>query len=485
MTNNNIFIGFDFIWDETPLLIKVAKKLRKEGINILGITLCNRWNFLLKDTDFTLINLGDYLKANWESVLIDDKAIEDIEQKYGNQHDLNFFISVDRLINEVNKNKFSTREDKIKFLILHLKFWEWLFKKHQFYGIYTTGTAFLGLLSGIIVAQEEKVNFKGIYTTRDNKPQINFVDNYNDNWSNLDKEYRLLLKRSLNESEKKFAKDYLEEFKEKHEKPVYMEHSWHISGFRLIFFKEFLKRVKRHLINQWGNNRFDYVTPPLFFRTLKELKVIIKRRILSNFYFRKFKNKQEKYILFPLHLQPEMSADIWGRNFSDQITTIKHISEVLPLKYKLYVKEHKVALGKRPGLFSYYKKLHNLSNVVLVNPNQDSHELIKKSELVVVISGTMGWEALLYGKPVITLGNVFYNSSGLTYKVSCFDSLGKVIKTALKSKVDKEKLYRYIVAKHKTAYKGYFNVPHCDKRTMSSSNIELLSKAIKKDIGSI
>ncbi|MHC4395567.1 MAG: capsular polysaccharide export protein, LipB/KpsS family [Planctomycetota bacterium] len=474
-----MLIGFEFIWDETPLLLEVAKKLNEKGVKIVGVTLDRRWNSLLANSGFSLVNLADYLRTNWDRTKITDELSDEYENKYGKKHDLSFFINVDRLINDVNRKKFGTCQDKLKFLILHFKFWEEFFEKHTVDGFYTTGTAFLGLLTAMAVAQQKGIKLKAIYTTRESEPRVVFVDNYEDRWSSVDEIYSKLIERELTPEEKQFAKSYLEEFREKASKPVYMKHSWHISGFTMPFIKEFVQRTKRRYIYKWGMDKFDYVTPPLFRRVLKEVKIIVKRKILTSFYFKRSELLNERYIFFPLQLQPEESVDVWGKWHSNQIATVEYISKALPLNYKLYVKEHRVALGKRKGLFSYYERLKHLPNVVLIHPFEDTHKLIKSADLVIVISGTTGWEALLYTKPVITLGNVFYNSSGLVDKVKNLGNLKDTINSALQnSRIDGGKLSKYLIALRKGTHEGYFNVSHHDKRVMDKENFEKLAKGI-------
>jgi len=479
-----MLIGFEFIWDETPLLVEVAKKLAEDGNKIIGVTLGNRWNSLLKGTDFTLVNLGDYLRANWNKIEITNNLLEECEKEYGKNHDLSFFISVDRLINDVNKTRFKTLEDKQKFLVLHFEFWEDFFEEYKVDCFYTTGIAFLGLLTGMAVAEQKGVKFKAIRTTPASEGRIVLVDNYLDHWERVNKSYEMLLKRELTREEEAFAKSFLEEFRRRAERPIYMKHSWHISGLRPMFIKEFLQRLRYRYFHKWGAYKFDYVTPPLFNRVLKELKVIVKRKILTSFYFKRKKTVNDHYVFFSLQLQPEWAADICGRWYSNQIAAVENISKVLPLNYKLYVKEHKVAVGRREGLFSYYDKIRELPNVVLIHPFEDSHDLIAHADLVIVIVGTVGWEALLYGKPVITLGDTFYNDSDLVYKLKNLDEIKSAIHRSLRNyRLDEGKLLRYIAAMRYGTHRGYFNVPHCDNNVLTEQNIKNVSEAIRKDLG--
>lgn len=478
-----MLVGFEFIWDEAPLLIEVAKRLNEKGAKIIGVTLGNRWCSLLRDCKFTLVSLSDYLKANWDKTRITDELLEEYENRYGDEHQLSYFINVDRLINDVNKRKFKTREDKLKFLIIHFRFWEEFFEKYDVDSFYSTGTAFLGLLTGMAVAQKRSKRFKSIYTTREGNPRIVFVENYDDHWTSVNVVYKELLERQLTSEEGEFAKNYLKQFRQKATKPSYTRHSWHISSFSAPFIGEFLRRAKRRIIYKWGKGRFDYVTPPLLGRVLKETKVIMKRKILNSFYFPQNISLNGHYVFSPLQLQPEIAIDVCGKWYSNQIAVIENISKSLPLNYKLYVKEHKVAVGRREGLFSYYDKLRRLPNVVLINPSEDSHKLIRNADLVIVVVGTVGWEALLYGKPVITLGNVFYNDSGLVCKLNDYRDLKKTILHLLNNyQLKEDELLKYIVALNRGTSKGYFNVPHSDRAALYPDNIIDISNAILQDI---
>jgi len=480
-----MLIGFEFIWDETPLLVEVARDLQAKGHSIVGVTLDNRWNVLLKNTGFELVNLAEYLNENWDKIQITDSLLQQYEEKYGREHYLSFFIYVDRLINTVNRHKFKTTGDKLKLLVLHFDFWEDFFDRYDVDSFYTTGTAFMALFTGMVVAGKRDIHFRAIYATRDSKSRIVFVDNCRDRWKSVGSIYEKLLERELTAEERQFAENYLDEFRNRAAKPAYMKHSWYTSGLRWFYVAEFGRRVVRKFVHKWGRSRFDYVTPPLIRRALKELKVIVKRKLLYMFYFRKDVHSDRNYIFFPLQLQPEASTDVWGMWYANQIATVENISKVLPLNYILCVKEHKVAVGRRKGLFSYYNQLKRIPNVVLVHPLEDSHRLIQGADLVVVVSGTVGWEALLYGKPTVTLGNVFYNDSRLVRHADRIADLKSQIQDLIDNyRLDRDRLLKYIVALREGTYDGYFYVPHCDGRALAGDNISNVANAIIADTGS-
>ena len=109
------------------------------------------------------------------------------------------------------------------------------------------------------------------------------------------------------------------------------------------------------------------------------------------------------FAFFPLHTEPEVSLLVQGRGLLNQIEVIRSLASSLPVGWQLLVKEHPASVGKRP--VSYYRKLLAIPNVRLVRTSCKSNELIARASLVVTISGTIGFEAILQGKPVAVLGN--------------------------------------------------------------------------------
>lgn len=115
----------------------------------------------------------------------------------------------------------------------------------------------------------------------------------------------------------------------------------------------------------------------------------------------------EIFAYFPLQVEPEVATMVYAPFFTNQIAVIQNIAKSLPIRFKLYVKEHPDMLYRRPS--SYYKAFKKLPNVRLIDCKTDSIFLIKGAKLILTISGTAGWEAAMLSKPVITFGSVFYN----------------------------------------------------------------------------
>ena len=81
--------------------------------------------------------------------------------------------------------------------------------------------------------------------------------------------------------------------------------------------------------------------------------------------------------------------------------------------FHFLIKEHPGVIGGR-GI-KFYKSLSHLENVTFVPTEANSNELIEESDAVLVWTGSVGFEAALRGKPVLTVCNPYY-ASGRQFK---------------------------------------------------------------------
>lgn len=137
----------------------------------------------------------------------------------------------------------------------------------------------------------------------------------------------------------------------------------------------------------------------------------------------------EPFAFYPLHYDPEIATLLLAPYNTDQAALILQIAQSLPFNYKLYVKEHPAMMGYRPR--SFYKKIKKMPNVKLIRPEFKSFAIIEKAKIITTITGSAGWEALLFKKPVVTFGSVFYNIlSGATRCTNLYE-LPTIIKEKL------------------------------------------------------
>ena len=110
--------------------------------------------------------------------------------------------------------------------------------------------------------------------------------------------------------------------------------------------------------------------------------------------------KKIKYIYFPLTAEPETAMHGLAEDFFFQLTAINMLSRDLPADYKILVKEHLFAIGRRPN--NFYNQIKELKNVLMADPLEYGINFLNNASAVSVVVGTSGWEAAAMGIPVIS-----------------------------------------------------------------------------------
>ena len=100
------------------------------------------------------------------------------------------------------------------------------------------------------------------------------------------------------------------------------------------------------------------------------------------------------------------------------------------------------------------RRLRRRPNVRLVQPYASTHELIRRSEAVAVISSTVGLEALLYEKPVLTLGEPFYAGYGITLDLASFAEIREGVPALLEFRPNPDRIRSFLYAAMQRCYPG-------------------------------
>jgi hypothetical protein len=162
--------------------------------------------------------------------------------------------------------------------------------------------------------------------------------------------------------------------------------------------------------------------------------------------------RDRPFVYFPLHMTEDYKIKRVIPHFSDQASIIEQVADALPPGYDLVLKEHPLSIGCNPLSLLY--RLRKRDNVVLLHPHKSSHELIERSAAIVVISSTVGLEALLYSKPVLTIGSPFYAGYGVTLDVDRLAQLREYIPALLTFRPDRETILRFLHAAMRHCYPG-------------------------------
>ena len=185
----------------------------------------------------------------------------------------------------------------------------------------------------------------------------------------------------------------------------------------------------------------DYLRPQRFAKNyLRERTRALAARPL----YEQLGESPRPFVYFPLHVTDDYKILRVIPHLVDQAAVIELIAASLPQGVDLVLKEHPLSIGR--NRLSFLARLRRHDNVRLVDPYTSSHELIRRAEAVAVISSTVGLEALLHGKPVLTVGEPFYGGYGVTLDVDSLRELPAAVPRLLRFTPDRERTLRFLHA---------------------------------------
>lgn len=458
-------IFFFFNWEFTHLCHAFAIELNRTNpgkFEFCGFVAQKKdLNFLNSQNEIKYSHLGlvGEAFAGYKNETVDEGYIEELEKKYG-MPTLWPFIYADRDLVLYNKVKY-THEDYLKITQAYFRYIEKMLDQSKPDFVVIDVVASMPCHVLFWAAKKRGIKVILFNATR-TASWITLADSPLDEIGNAYRKFDdLCAKKSFGENEHR-AREFIKQFREKGVKPEYITATQKgIKTYSSVFAQ--LSKIARVPEYLFGYYFGKYKDDPAF--KGRSLTKVMREKITQK--FRKlyidradiFKqpNYNDKYVFFPLHYEPETATMIMAPMYIDQIAVLENISKSLPLNYKLYVKEHPVmaALGMRD--FSYYQRLMKIPNIVLIDPRIDSKELIKNCQVLITITGTAGWEAILLKKPAITLGNVFYNKMDMVKKCKGYNELPYIIKDILENyKHDEDELIRFLSSIFETSFSARF-----------------------------
>lgn len=245
-------------------------------------------------------------------------------------------------------------------------------------------------------------------------------------------------------------------------------------------FRGLLIRTKKFIFNEFHDDPNDFTRLTKWSTVKRRLKEQIRRfsyRFIKRIEIQDLGDK--KFVLYTMHKQPEASIDVIGRYYEDQFVIIRNIWRFLSSDCFLVVKEHSNALGDRGWIF--YKELKKYPNILFVNENSSSHDLLKKSLAVFTISGTIAYEAVLLDKPAFTFGPCFFNNYGKCVHLTWsdfrkFDGLESLIQYVENLNLPKsEELTKHVLS---SSFPGFINDIFSNPTVMRKENVGDVASAI-------
>ena len=168
--------------------------------------------------------------------------------------------------------------------------------------------------------------------------------------------------------------------------------------------------------------------------------------------------------------------------YDNQLAVIENISKALPVGYRLVVKEHPWMIGLREP--RYYDAIARIPNVTLVRPVMDSHDIIADSSGVVILTGTVGLQAVLHGKPVIALGNTYFSYFDFMYRAAGYSELPGLFQKALNEFTpDLLMVENFLVALKSFSFRGAIINPELKYEKFPAEEIHKMTDAFMREAG--
>lgn len=227
-------------------------------------------------------------------------------------------------------------------------------------------------------------------------------------------------------------------------------------------FVRFLKKIYYKFVKK-KNAEFN--------QPLLHVKLIIKN-FISYFFLRGYYTflkdiKDKDFIYFPLHVPNDIAITIRSREYYDQIKLINFVAKKINHRnIYLLIKEHPA----RVGSIDHSKIINSIKlnkNIIILQPKENSFDIISKSKMVITINSKTGFEAMALNRPLVCLGKSFYEKFDQLSSFENFCETGKLINY---NQSDSDFFFRNLF---KHTFEG-------DLYDCNESNIQKFSKSLEQ-----
>lgn len=170
------------------------------------------------------------------------------------------------------------------------------------------------------------------------------------------------------------------------------------------------------------------------------------------------------HLLFAMQVPFDVNMIYHSPHYESHLQIIKDLYNHKPPELDLVVREHPLYKGK------YGKDVYEFINSkgILIDNSSRLDNAINKASIIVVNNSTVGIEAIAKYKPVVVLGNSFYDNENICLKLTTKEKLSSLLKTALNTNTNKEKIDCFMQKLYATIMiKGSI----ADKRLVASKHI--------------
>ena len=446
----------------------LAKELKeKHGIeDFCGyVYLRSSYRFLKdqKDISYSTLLLDQDIHETWREEKIDIAYLKDLENRIGLPNMWPYLIADRVIMQEQLQREYPhdhlryTHEELLKMLQVRAKAIDEMMKKERpdiVFGIQPGG-----LGSMLLYHIARSYGARTMYVVPSNLQNRYLLSEDYTTFTSVDTAVREQADELLSSEDGAWARGHLEAFRKKpvpnfekttpiHQPVTRTQQLGFLKPWRAYRALSEITRTIVHHVKNEDRRDYDYIHP--FWQNVDLLKRKLRNLRGNNDLYDRFE-PSESFAFFPLHYEPELSLLVLAPQFTDQIHLIGQIARALPVGMTLCVKEHPAMAQYRPRAF--YKQIKKIPNIKLLSPTLSGFDVTPHAKLVTTITGTVGWEACLFGVPVISFGRQNFNA--LTNVTHCTDieKLSHVIRERLNEKrYDEKNVLVYLAALHRHSF---------------------------------
>lgn len=164
---------------------------------------------------------------------------------------------------------------------------------------------------------------------------------------------------------------------------------------------------------------------------------------------------ERPFVFYPVHVAHDTQISVRAHQWQNQLALIEHIAASLPFGYELAIKEHPFQVGALPP-GELRALLRRRPEIRLLDADIHAHSIIARCAALATINSTAGFEALFFGRPVITFGHSSYRGLGLTFDVvDAFDTPTLLAAAVRSGGPDPDEVVRFVSFLHRRSMLGF------------------------------
>ena len=301
-------------------------------------------------------------------------------------------------------------------------------------------------MAASIVAEHKGIPVRAIRSLAHPNDRAIWGDGAYEKWENVNALFEVYSNnKDVPNDVLELSKKFIIDFRSNTSQPPWIEQKDTQGSLSRVINAGKIKKLLRRIVkNKSLKSNSVAVSPTTFFKQLVLFKFYKKYTWLRAKSLFQSPKKGERYAFFALHLEPEAALSVNGQHCLNQLALIEKIARQLPAGCRLYIKEHPTMVGWRSH--NFYRSINKIPNVRNIDPRYTSIKLVEDAHCILTVNGTVGWEATLRQKPVVTFGYSFYNELPGVQNCADLENIGNVVSMSVRRISTDEELAQFLSA---------------------------------------